>query len=135
MVIEVTINENKIVPIVGLQTQNSDDFHGKQRILTIAVELINNQRKISYPISCKNILTSSQSKFTYNILHGATLNNNFDLEKIANVINSVSPDLVALQEVDFKTNRANKMDLVSELGKLTDMAPLFGKAMNEYISI
>jgi len=67
--------------------------------------------------------------FTYNILHGATLNNNFDLEKIANVINSVSPDLVALQEVDFKTNRAKKKDLVTELGKLTDMGPLFGKAM------
>lgn len=71
VVIEVTINENKIVPIVGFQTQNSDDFHGKQRILTIAVELIKNQRKISYPISCKNILTSSQSKFTYNILPNA----------------------------------------------------------------
>ena len=67
--------------------------------------------------------------FTYNILHGATLNNDFDLEKIANVIKSVSPDLVALQEVDFQTNRAKKMDLVTELGKLTEMAPLFGKAM------
>lgn len=67
--------------------------------------------------------------FTYNILHGATLNNDFDLEKIANVIRSVAPDLVALQEVDFKTNRVKKMDLVTELGKLTGMAPLFGKAM------
>ena len=66
---------------------------------------------------------------SYNILHGATMNRDFDLSLIADVIKSVSPDIVALQEVDFKTNRAKKMDLVTELGKLTGMAPLFGRAM------
>ncbi|MCP4723642.1 MAG: hypothetical protein GY863_01325 [bacterium] len=66
---------------------------------------------------------------SYNILHGATLNNDFDLELISRVIKSASPDLVALQEVDYRTNRAKKMDIVLELGNLTGMAPLFGKAM------
>jgi len=43
---------------------------------------------------------------TINILHGATTQGDFDLDKIAAVIQQTNPDLVALQEVDFKTNRA-----------------------------
>lgn len=66
---------------------------------------------------------------SYNILHGATVNNDFDLDKIASVIVSVNPDLVALQEVDFNTKRAQDMDLVTELGYRTGMAPLFSRAM------
>jgi len=66
---------------------------------------------------------------SYNILHGATVNNDFDLDKIASVIMSVNPDLVALQEVDFNTNRAHDMDLVTELAYRTGMAPLFSRAM------
>lgn len=67
---------------------------------------------------------------TFNILHGATTQGNFDLDKIAAVIQQTNPDLVALQEVDFKTNRAKNYDLATELGWRTKMAPLFGKAMN-----
>ncbi|MGI9543910.1 MAG: endonuclease/exonuclease/phosphatase family protein [Cyclobacteriaceae bacterium] len=66
---------------------------------------------------------------TFNILHGATVNNDFDLDRIARVINSTNPDIVALQEVDFYTNRARKMDLVTELAMRTKLAPLFGRAM------
>lgn len=66
---------------------------------------------------------------TFNILHGATTRGNFDLDKIAEVINENDPDLVALQEVDFKTKRAKGYDLVTELGWRTKMAPLFGIAM------
>ncbi|RLD78554.1 MAG: hypothetical protein DRJ07_13030 [Bacteroidetes bacterium] len=66
---------------------------------------------------------------TYNILHGATLKNDFDLNRIAKVIDSLKPDIVALQEVDFKTNRAKKLDLMTELAYLTGLSPLFGRAM------
>ncbi|WP_319481762.1 endonuclease/exonuclease/phosphatase family protein [uncultured Draconibacterium sp.] len=66
---------------------------------------------------------------TFNILHGATTKGDFDLDKIASVIQNTNPDLVALQEVDFKTNRAKKYDLVTELGWRTKMAPIFGIAM------
>ncbi|QIA07499.1 endonuclease/exonuclease/phosphatase family protein [Draconibacterium halophilum] len=66
---------------------------------------------------------------TFNILHGATAKDDFDLDKIASVIQNTNPDLVAMQEVDFKTNRARKYDLVTELGWRTKMAPLFGIAM------
>ena len=67
---------------------------------------------------------------TFNILHGATTRGDFDLDVIAQVIQDTDPDLVALQEVDFKTNRARGYDLATELGWRTKMAPLFGKAMD-----
>jgi len=66
---------------------------------------------------------------TFNILHGATTNHDFNLDVIANVIIKADPDFVALQEVDFQTNRAHNYDLVTELGIRTKMAPLFGRAM------
>ncbi len=66
---------------------------------------------------------------SYNIYHGETMKGDFDLDLIASVIKSVDPDLVALQEVDFYTNRAKNMDLASELGLRTGLAPLFGRAM------
>ncbi len=66
---------------------------------------------------------------SFNILHGATTKGDFDLDLIANVIIDADPDLVALQEVDFKTNRAKKFDLVTELGWRTKMVPIFAKAM------
>ena len=67
---------------------------------------------------------------SFNILHGATTKGDFDLDVIAKVIKDADPDLVALQEVDYKTNRAKKYDLATELGWRTKMIPLFGKAMN-----
>ena len=66
---------------------------------------------------------------TFNIYHGATMKGDFDLDLLANVIKKTNPDLVAMQEVDFKTNRAKGYDLPTELGWRTKMAPLFGRAM------
>ena len=67
---------------------------------------------------------------SFNILHGATTRGDFDLDAIAKVIIDTDPDLVALQEVDFKTTRVNGLDLATELGWRTKMAPLFGRAMD-----
>ena len=67
---------------------------------------------------------------SFNIYHGATTNGNFDLDVIAKVIIDADPDLVALQEVDFKTKRAKKYDLATELGWRSKLVPLFGKAMD-----
>ncbi|WP_421810406.1 endonuclease/exonuclease/phosphatase family protein [Flagellimonas sp.] len=66
---------------------------------------------------------------TFNILHGATTKGDFNLDVLAKVIQDANPDFVALQEVDFKTNRAKKYDLVTELGWRSKLVPLFGKAM------
>ena len=69
---------------------------------------------------------------SFNIYHGETVNadKKFDLDLLAKTINDVHPDLVALQEVDFKTNRARNYDLVTELGQRTKMQAIFGKAMS-----
>ena len=77
--------------------------------------------------------SSSKNKLvkvlSFNILHGATTNGSFDLDIIANVIKKADADFVSLQEVDFKTNRAKKYDLPTELGYRTKMASVFGRAM------
>ncbi|MFZ4401872.1 MAG: endonuclease/exonuclease/phosphatase family protein [Bacteroidales bacterium] len=67
---------------------------------------------------------------TFNILHGATTQGDFNLDVIANIIKTTDPDFVALQEVDYKTNRSKKYDIVTELGWRVKMAPLFANAMN-----
>lgn len=66
---------------------------------------------------------------TFNIYHGETMKGDFDLDRIAKVIIDADPDMVALQEVDFKTNRAKGMDLATELALRTKMTPVFGAAM------
>src|SRR5665811_1187969 len=57
---------------------------------------------------------------SFNILHGATTKGDFNLDVIAQVILDTDPDFVALQEVDFKTDRAKKYDLATELGWRTN---------------
>lgn len=65
----------------------------------------------------------------FNILHGKTMKGDFNLDVIAKVIIDANPDFVALQEVDYKTNRAKKYDLVTELGWRAKMAPIYARAM------
>jgi endonuclease/exonuclease/phosphatase family metal-dependent hydrolase len=67
---------------------------------------------------------------TYNIHHGQGTDDKFDLERLAKIIVSLQPDLVALQEVDRKTKRANGVDQAAELGRLTGMHAEFGRAMD-----
>lgn len=66
---------------------------------------------------------------TYNIHHGEGMDNRFDYERLAAVIQSVDPDLVALQEVDRATGRSSGVDQAAVLGELTAMNPYFAEAM------
>jgi len=66
---------------------------------------------------------------SFNIYHGETMKGHFDLDVIAKVIIDADPDFVALQEVDYKTNRAKKYDLVTELGWRAKLVPIFARAM------
>jgi endonuclease/exonuclease/phosphatase family metal-dependent hydrolase len=67
---------------------------------------------------------------TYNIHHGEGTDREFDLVRIAAIITSADPDLVALQEVDQGTTRSARVDQLTELGRLTGMHAAFGKAMD-----
>ena len=66
---------------------------------------------------------------TYNIHHGEGTDKKLDLERIARVIKSTDPDLVALQEVDRQTRRTLDADQAAKLGELTGMHAYFAKAM------
>ncbi len=66
---------------------------------------------------------------TYNIHHGEAMDELFDYERLAKVINDLSPDIVALQEVDDKTERASGVDQAALLGKRCKMYHAFGQAM------
>ena len=67
---------------------------------------------------------------SYNVHHGRGADNKIDLGRIAKVIKDSGADLVALQEVDKLTSRANGVDQAKELGKLTGMHAVFGKAID-----
>lgn len=68
---------------------------------------------------------------TYNLRFGELAS----LEDIASHIKSFNPDFVALQEVDYKTNRTRAprqtgKDFISELAYHTGMFGLYGKTIN-----
>ena len=73
--------------------------------------------------------TRSVKVLTYNVLGGRNTDGNRDLNRIAQVISTLNPDIVALQEVDRHTGRLNGIDLPAELGRLTGMDHVFGRAM------
>ena len=66
----------------------------------------------------------------YNIHHGEGMDEVIDLDRIADLIKGVNPDLVALQEVDSVVTRTSGLDQAAELGRLTGMQPVFGRFMS-----
>ncbi len=64
---------------------------------------------------------------SYNIHHGEGVDRQLDLARIAGVILSVQPDLVALQEVDRNVKRTGNVDQSFELARLTGMHVAFGE--------
>ena len=63
---------------------------------------------------------------SYNIHHAEGVDGKLDVPRIAQVILSVDPDLVALQEVDKNTIRTGKVNQGIELSRLTKMNSVFG---------
>ena len=58
---------------------------------------------------------------TYNIHVGVGMDKKLDLQRIADVINRVEPDLVGLQEVDRGVKRTEGKDEIAELAGMTRM--------------
>ncbi|MEZ6125794.1 MAG: endonuclease/exonuclease/phosphatase family protein [Planctomycetaceae bacterium] len=63
---------------------------------------------------------------SYNIHHAEGVDRKLDLERIAKVIPSVKPDVVALQEVDQNVKRTGSIDQPEKLARLTEMNVIFG---------
>lgn len=67
---------------------------------------------------------------SYNIHHGAGVDGEIDLDRIAAVIASVEPDIVGLQEVEQGTERTDGVDQPAVLGALTGMDHAFGRNLD-----
>ncbi len=63
---------------------------------------------------------------SYNIHHGEGVDGKLDLRRIAEVIRSARPDVVALQEVDRRVDRSGGVDQAAELAEMTGMNVVFG---------
>lgn len=67
---------------------------------------------------------------SYNIHHDEGTDGKVDLKRLARIIRTADPDLVAIQEVDHKTRRTGGVDQTAELARLTGMHGAFGKAID-----
>jgi endonuclease/exonuclease/phosphatase family metal-dependent hydrolase len=64
---------------------------------------------------------------SYNIHHGEGEDHRIDVERIAEVIRSVSPDIVGLQEFDQGTERSDGVDQAAVIAQLTGMEHVFSE--------
>jgi endonuclease/exonuclease/phosphatase family metal-dependent hydrolase len=67
---------------------------------------------------------------SYNIHHGRGMDERVDLERIADVLRRLDPDVVALQEVDERVERSGGVDQAARLGTLLGMSHAFGSFMD-----
>ncbi len=106
----------------------------KMKTLSIASRIVLILLILSvFTVGCVSVQQKQPTKvavLTYNIYHGEDANGKSNLDAVAGIINSLEPDLVALQEVDNKTTRVKGLDLTAELSKRTGMRGIFGKAMD-----
>ena len=58
---------------------------------------------------------------TYNIKNANGMDDICNFQRVANVINNVSPDVVAIQEVDSMTNRSRQKYVLGEIAERTQM--------------
>lgn len=66
---------------------------------------------------------------SYNIRHGAGMDNKLNLQRTAKVIERWQPDFVAVQEVDSCATRSKGVDQIAELGKMTLMHGTYAAAI------
>ena len=66
---------------------------------------------------------------SYNIQNGKGMDNVTDYQRIADVVNDVAPDVVALQELDSVTNRSKGVDVLARLATLTAMYQVYGASI------
>ena len=67
---------------------------------------------------------------SYNIKNANCMDNVCNFQRIANVINNTSPDVVAIQEVDSMTNRSGQKYVLGEIAERTQMHGYFAPAID-----
>jgi endonuclease/exonuclease/phosphatase family metal-dependent hydrolase len=66
---------------------------------------------------------------TYNVRNCKGLDNKTDYQRVADIINRINPDIVALQELDSATQRSIGVVVLNELASLTNMHPVYGSSI------
>lgn len=92
----------------------------KKRLITISVFFV--------CIACA-VMAGDIRVMTYNIRHGAGMDDVLNLERTASVINKWGADFVALQEVDSCAKRTHGVDQIRELERLTLMHGTYAAAI------
>lgn len=67
---------------------------------------------------------------SYNIRNAKGLDGKTDYQRIADVIDRIAPDVVAIQELDSVTNRSGQADVLGELSDRTLMHRIFAPAIS-----
>lgn len=67
---------------------------------------------------------------SYNIKNANGMDNVCNFQRIANVINNTSPDVVAIQEVDSMTNRSGQKYVLGEIAERTQMHGYFAPVID-----
>jgi len=67
---------------------------------------------------------------TFNIHHAEGMDGRVDLDRIADVIRSIDPDIIAMQELDERVPRSRLVDQPAELARKLGMHVHFGPAMD-----
>jgi endonuclease/exonuclease/phosphatase family metal-dependent hydrolase len=67
---------------------------------------------------------------TYNIRHGEGMDRVYDLVRLAEVMRSANPDLIALQEVDNGAERSGRVNQLEALAAMLEMHGEFGRAID-----
>lgn len=67
---------------------------------------------------------------TYNIKNANGMDDVCNFQRIANVINNASPDVVAIQEVDSMTSRSGQKYVLGEIAERTQMHAYFAPAID-----
>lgn len=73
---------------------------------------------------------SSLKVLTYNIHHGEGVDGKLDIDRIGKIIRDSAAGLVAIQEVDSRSERVHGADQLEQLRKATGSEGVFGKAMD-----
>lgn len=66
---------------------------------------------------------------TYNIRHGAGMDDRLDLDRTVRALRALKADIIGLQEIDDRVGRSERVNQMAELGRQLGMHPAFGSFM------
>jgi endonuclease/exonuclease/phosphatase family metal-dependent hydrolase len=92
---------------------------------------------ISSVIGCGNSKPEKETEsnlivkiLSYNVKNCIGMDGVVNYQRVADVINRIAPEAVALQELDSATQRSNGIIVLDELAKLTNMYQTYGASIN-----